>query len=148
MIKNDIQTAINVALKERKQADLKVLRFVLSQIKYDEINRQKELTDDEIIVLIQKEVKKRKEAIEMFKKGNRNDLVTDEEEQIKVISRYLPDQITTEEINKIIDEVLSTITDTSNTGKIIGLVMAKVKGKADGSQVAQLIRQKLIPPQA
>ena len=143
MIKNEIKTAMNMALKEGKQVDLKVLRFVISQIQYEEINKQKELTDEEVISLLQKEVKKRKEAIELFKKGDRFDLVSDEEEQIKVIEKYLPKQMTEEEIKKIIDETLPTLSDTTNTGKVIGAVMAKLTGRANGSQVSQLVKKKL-----
>lgn len=143
MIKDDIQQAINSALKEGRKVDLKALRFVMSQIKYEEIAKQEELTDEEVISLIQKEVKKRKEAIELFKKGNRNDLVTDEEAQIKIIQKFLPQQLSEEELGKIIDEAISGMQGEKNIGKIIGAVIGKVKGKADGSTVSFLIRQKL-----
>ncbi|MBI3379481.1 GatB/YqeY domain-containing protein [Candidatus Gottesmanbacteria bacterium] len=142
MIKNEIQQAINNALKAGKKMELKALRFVISQIKYGEIDKQKELIDEEVVSLMQKEIKKRKEAIEMFKKGNRNDLVTDEEAQIMVIQRFLPQQLTSEELEKIVADTISETAD-KNMGKIIGSVMAKVKGKADGSAVSSLVRQKL-----
>ena len=142
MIKNDIQQAINSALKERRETALKVLRFVMSQIKYGEIDKQKDLTDEEIVSLMQKEIKKRKEAIEMFKKGRRTDLVKDEEAQITVIQKFLPQQLTSEELEKIVNDTISETAD-KNMGKIIGLAMGKVKGKADGSAVSSLVRQKL-----
>lgn len=143
MLRDDIQKAILIYLKERKKAELKALRFILSEIKYAEIAKQKELTDEEVITLLQKEVKKRKEAIELFKKGARFELVKDEEEQIKIIEAYLPVQMSQEEVEKIVEETLATIADTSNLGKVIGTVMAKVKGRIDGGIVAQLVRQKL-----
>lgn len=143
MIKDDIQAAINNSLKEGRKVDLKALRFVMSQIKYEEIAKQKELTDEEVVSLMQKEIKKRKEAIELFKKGNRDDLVTDEEAQIVAIQKFLPQQLSETELNRIIDEVLSSLGEEKNIGKVIGVVMAKVKGKADGSMVANLIKQKL-----
>lgn len=142
MIKDTIQKNILVALKEKKETELKVLRFVLSEIKYAEINKQKDLTDEETTALLSKEVKKRKEAIEMFRKNNRLELVDDEEKQIVVIETYLPKQISGEELNKIVDETLAGITDKSNIGKVIGMVMPKVKGKADGAKVAEMIRVK------
>src|SRR3972149_6660221 len=132
MIKETIKQNIFAALKGKKQVELKVLRYILSQIKYEEISKQKELSDEEIIALLQKEVKKRKEAIEMFKKGGRNDIVNDEEQQVAIIQLFLPKQLTDAEIKKIIDEVINASTDKANVGKIIGLVMVKVKGKADG----------------
>ena len=144
MLKEEIQKAISSSLKEGRKTELKVLRFILSGIQYAEIDKQKDLTDEEIIVLLQKELKKRKEAIELFKKGGRTDLVEDEEKQLTVIEKYLPKQLSVEELNKIIDEVISSSGDLSNTGKIIGLVMAEVKGKADGKTVVDLVRQKIL----
>lgn len=143
MIKEEIQKAIPVNLKEGKTTELKVLRFILSQINYAEIEKQGQLTDDETVTLLQKEVKKRKEAIEMFKKGKREDLVKDEEAQLLIIDWYLPQQLSDEELNKIVEETVSSTEDKSNIGAVIGQVMAKVKGRTDGSHVAQLVRQKL-----
>jgi len=143
MIKETIKQNIFAALKGKKQVELKVLRYILSQIKYEEISKQKELSDEEIIALLQKEVKKRKEAIEMFKKGGRNDIVNDEEQQVAIIQLFLPKQLTDAEIKKIIDEVINASTDKANVGKIIGLVMVKVKGKADGKMVAELVKKSL-----
>lgn len=143
MIKADIQKQILISLKEGRQTELKVLRFVLSQIKYGEIEKQRELTDEEVISLFQREIKKRKEAIEIFKKGKRDDLVNDEEKQIVVIQNYIPKSLSTEEINKIFEETIAVSGDKSNMGKIIGMVMTKVKGRADGAVVANLVKQKL-----
>jgi len=146
MIKDDIQQRILTALKEGKKTELKVLRYISSQIKYEEINKQKELTDEETVTLLQKELKKREEAIEMFKKGKRDDLVADEEKQLIVIRGYLPKQLSADELNKIIDEVISASSQETNMGKIIGLVMAKVKGRTSGAIVANLVKQKLNLP--
>lgn len=146
MIKSDIQKKILVSLKGGKQTELKVFRFILSQINYEEIAKQRELTDEEIITLLQKEIKKRKEAIEMFRKGKRDDLIEDEEKQIIVIEQYVPKQLDSEELKKIIEEIIKSSEEKSNMGKIIGLVMVKVKGRADGSIVASLVREKLSSP--
>ena len=146
MIKEEIQKEMILALKSKKGTELKVLRFVLSQINYEEINKQKKLTDEEVISVLQKEVKKRKEAIEMFKKGKREDLVIDEEKQIDIIKRYLPKELDQKELEIVIAEVISSSADTSNVGKIIGLVMARLRGRADGANVAQLVKQKLNIP--
>src|SRR3989338_293748 len=144
MLKDEIQNAINKALKERNKTELKVLRFVLSQIQYEEIDKRKELSDGETVAILQKEVKKRNDAIEMFKKGERPELIEDEQNQVKIIERYLPKQMGDEEINRIIEETIITLDDKSNIGKTIGLVMAKLKGRADGGKVARLVKQKLI----
>lgn len=143
MIKNDIQREILTSLKEKRVTELKVLRFILSEIKYAEINKQKDLPDEEITSLLQKEVKKRKEAIEMFKKGGRTDIVADEVKQIAIIEAYLPKQMSNEELNKIIGETLAGLEDKSNIGKVIGAVIPKVKGRADGARVVNLVKRKL-----
>jgi len=143
MLKDEIQKAILTSLKGKKPIELKVLRFVLSQIKYEEIAQQRELSNEEIVSLLQKEVKKRKEAIELFKNGKREDLVTDEEAQLTVIGHYLPKQLESGELDKIIKETIDTAADKTNRGKLIGLVMVKVKGRADGKTVAELVKKSL-----
>lgn len=90
MIKKHIQEAIITNLKEGKQTELKVLRFLLSLINYAEIDKQRELTDEEIQELLAKELKKRQEAIQLFRQGKREDLVEDEEKQLVVIKQFLP----------------------------------------------------------
>jgi len=143
MIKEDIQKAILISLKGRKETELKVLRFILSEIKYAEINKQKDLTDEEVISLIQKEVKKRNESIDMFQKGGRQELVVDEQKQIKIIEEYLPKQMSNEELSKIVDKIFAITEDKTNMGKLIGMVMGRVKGKADGNKVALLVKDRM-----
>ncbi|MCJ7739799.1 GatB/YqeY domain-containing protein [Candidatus Microgenomates bacterium] len=143
MLRDDIQKSVNENLKAGKALEVKVLRFLLSEIQYAEIAKQSDLTDEETVALLAKELRKRKEAIEMFKKANRDDLVADEEKQLTVIQKYLPQQLTESELEKAVDEVLSSLPDKSNMGKIIGLVMAKVKGQADGKMVAELVKKKI-----
>ncbi len=145
MLRDDIQKTVNKHLKAGNLMEVKVLRFILSEIKYAEINKKSDLTDVEIIKLLQKEVKKRKEAIEMFKKGGRNDLVSDEEMQLIIINSYIPEQKSSEDLEKIIDEVITLSSDKSNVGRIIGMVMAKTKGEADGAFVASIVKKKLVP---
>lgn len=143
MIKDDIQKAIIDNLRAGNQTELNTLRFILSEINYGQIAKQKELTDEEIVTLLQREVKKRKEAIVLFDRGNRQDLVAEEKRQLEVIDKYLPAQLSSTELEKIVDQVLTEVTDKSNAGKIIGSVMAKAKGRAEGSVVAQLVKEKL-----
>ena len=143
MIKEDIQKAILISLKGRKETELKVLRFILSEIKYAEINKQKDLTDEEVISLLQKEVKKRNESIDMFQKGGRQELVVDEQKQIKIIEEYLPKQMSNDELSKIVDKIFAITEDKTNMGKLIGMVMGRVKGKADGNKVALLVKDRM-----
>lgn len=143
MIKDEIQAKIFESLKKAEKTELKVYRYLLSIIKYEEINKGRDLTDAETAELFKKEVKKRQDAVEMFKQAGRRDIVEDEEKQILIIKIYLPKELPRESVEKIIDEVIAGTSDKSNTGKIIGLVMARVKGQTDGSLVAAIVREKL-----
>ena len=144
MIKEEIQKAVISAMKGKQTTELKVLRFVLSLIQYEEINKQKKLTEDETVSVLRKEIKKRKEAIELFKKGNRQELVADEEAQIKIIERYLPQQMPDADLEKVVGNVLATSEKSmANMGKLIGAVMERVKGQADGAKVAFLVKKKI-----
>ncbi len=131
------------SLKEKKLTELKVLRFVLSQLKYEEINKQKELSDGDAVIILQKEVKKRREAIEMFKKGGREDLVNDEEAQIQVIQKYLPKEASDTDIAKIIDSVLSGLSQPYEMGQVMKAVMPLLKGKADGTKVSAMVKERM-----
>jgi hypothetical protein len=142
MLKEEIQKRIISALKRKNQTELKVLRFILSQINYAEIDKKQKLTDQDIILLMQKEMKKRLEAIEMFKKSNRTDIVMDEENQVDIIKEFLPKQLSEDEIEKIIEKVIS-IDENANMGMIIRKVMEETKGKADGKIIAEIVKQKL-----
>jgi uncharacterized protein len=143
MLKDNIQKKIIESLKAGNKTSVKVLRFILSEIKYAEINKKNDLNDEETVTLIRKELKKRKEAVEMFKKAKRDDLVEDEENQIKIIEGYLPKNMESSDLRKIVKETLLSTPDKSNTGRIIGAVMGKVKGQADGAEVARIVKEEL-----
>lgn len=144
MIKEEIQKAVINAMKGKRATELKVLRFILSLLQYDEINKQKKLTEEETVSVMRREINKRKEAIELFKRGKRLELVADEEAQIKLIERYLPKKMSEADIEKLIDEVLaSTDKSMANMGKIMGEVMTQLKGRADGAKVANMVKNKL-----
>jgi uncharacterized protein len=143
MIKDNIQKKIIESLKKGDKTSVKVLRFILSEIKYAEIAKKSDLNDEETLLLMKKELKKRKEAVEMFRKGNRNDLVKDEEKQNEIIEGYLPKSMSSSELRIIIKETLGLIPDKSNIGRIIGTVMRKVKGKADGAEVSKIVKEEL-----
>lgn len=143
MIKDEIQNQINTALKAGNKERVNVLRFVLSQIKYKEINSQKNITDEETINVMRSEIKKRHEAIEMFKKGNRQDLVEQNQKEIVIIEEFLPASIPDAKLNKIIDGILQKNQEINQPGKIIGMVIAQVKGLAEPSKISQIVLQKL-----
>ena len=88
-------------------------------------------------------MKKRNESIDMFQKGGRQELVVDEQKQIKIIEEYLPKQMSNEELSKIVDKIFAITEDKTNMGKLIGMVMGRVKGKADGNKVALLVKDRM-----
>lgn len=113
-----------------------------AQIKTTSIDKKDELTDSEVTKVLQKEAKKRKEAIEMYQSGGREDLVKKETTELEIIATYLPEQLSDEELDSIIKETVSMlqITSEKDVGRVMGAVMPKVKGKADGKVVQQKVK--------
>lgn len=140
-ILNDIKEAMKAQDKEL----LSVIRMVKGAMQLEEINLKRKLNDDEVISVIQKQIKTRKESIEEFKKANRNDLVEKTSKEVEILNKYMPEQLSNEEINKIIDEAFELIKPTSmkDMGKIMGKINPKIKGKADMSYVSSTIKEKL-----
>lgn len=144
MIKDEIQKLVYEALKENDKVRVGILRYLLSQIQYKEINSGKSPTDEDVVGVLRQEIKKRRESIEMFKTGNRQDLVSGNENEIKVIAEFLPPSLSDDEINKIIEDVLQKNPNPTHPGKIIGLVIASTKNRADSGKIAELVKLKLI----
>lgn len=142
MLIDTIRKDLNEATKRQNPLELKTIRFILSEINYAQIDRQKDLTDEDIVLVLQKEVKKRNEAIDMMKKAGRDELVTEEQNKLEYITKYLPQQIGDSELEQIVITTKESMPD-AQMGQLIGAVMGKVKGKADGSRVAALVRKHL-----
>ncbi|MBI2601034.1 GatB/YqeY domain-containing protein [Candidatus Daviesbacteria bacterium] len=145
MLTEKIQNDLKESLKSRDQVKVSTLRILLAEINNTRIAKGIELADEDIISVIQKEVKKRKEAAEGFRSGGREESAQVEEQELAVLEFYLPAQLSDEELTKIVE---STITEVganliSDMGKVIGSVMGKVKGRADGARVSALVKQKL-----
>ena len=142
MLMGTIQNQIKDAMRAKDSVQLETLRYVLSTIKYVQIEKQRELTDEEIIEVLGKEVKKRKEAIDLFRKSGRDVLVTEEEQKLVFISRLLPEQLSQDEVTKVVGEVVASV-GKENMGMVMKEVMARVKGKADGKMVSDIVRAQL-----
>ncbi len=140
-----IKTDLNQALKKKETVRVSVLRFLLSALHNKEIEKKGELTDEEVVSVIQKQIKLRKEAIENYQKGKRDDLAKKEREEKEILSNYLPQMISSEELEKIISDLIkkTNAKGPQDFGKVMGEVMKQVKGKADGSEVARLVKEKL-----
>lgn len=133
------------AMKNKEKEKLAVMKMVRGAIQLEELNKKKELTDDEVITIIAKQIKTRKESIVEFEKGNRQDLIEQTNFEIKVLEEYMPEQMSETEINKVIDEVFAKINPAgpSDMGKIMGMISPILKGKADLGLVNKLIKEKL-----
>lgn len=147
-----IRSDLKQAQLSRDEIKVSTLRLLLSEIKNAEISKGNTLSDEEIVSVVQKEVKKRKEAAVGFRAGGREETALKEEAEAKILETYLPArpaggsaQMSTEELTNI---VLTTINEMgakgiSDMGKVIGAVMGKVKGQADGASVSQIVKEKL-----
>lgn len=144
-IQDDIDDDYKSAFKAGEKKKYTALRPVLAKIKQESIDQRKELTNEEIIALLRTEIKGRKEALEDFKKGNRDDLVEQTEYEIEVIKNYLPPEMPDEELAHIVKETLTEMGASSpaDMGKAMGAVMAKVKGKVEGGRVKDMVAKML-----
>lgn len=148
MFKQKLQEELKQAMLAKDELKKSVLRMLLSAINYYEIQKGGagyETSDEDVLAVIQKEVKQRKDSIEQFKIGNRQDLVDKETRELEILQTYLPKQMTEEEIREIVKEIISQIgaTTVTDMGKVMAVVMPKLKGRADGSLVSQLVKQEL-----
>lgn len=132
------------AMKSQDKEVLSVLRMVKGAISMQEIDKKKELSDEEVISVIAKEIKTRKESIVEFEKGGRTDLVSKTQSEIDILNKYMPEQLSEEQINKIIDEAFNSLNPSaSDIGRVMGYITPKVKGKADLSLVSKLVKERL-----
>ncbi len=141
MLRDKIQEQMIAAMKARDKVRLEALRYLWSLIKNVEIDAKRELEDNEVIKVTGTEVKKRKEAIELMKQGGRDDLALSEEDKLKVLQEFLPEQMSEAEVEKIVDEVIAG--GVSDFGRVMGQVMGRTAGKADGKVVSEIVKKKL-----
>jgi|688.fasta_scaffold04378_24 uncharacterized protein YqeY len=139
---NQLENDLVAALRSRDTNKLNTLRLIISEVKYAIIDlkaKGKELTDQDVIGVLIRESKKRKESIEIFEKAGRTDLSDTEKAELAVIESYLPKQISREELEKIVAEVIES-TEKREFGTVMKEVMIRVKGQADGKDVAEAVK--------
>jgi len=146
MLTDQIRTDFEIALRKKDEMAKSVLRLTLSVLKNKEIDKKEALTDEEVMVVLQKEVKKRKESIEAFTQGNRPELVWREREELVVLDKYLPREMGAEELGKIVRETISQVgaKGSKDFGKAMGVVMGKIKGRIGGDRVAEEVKKALL----
>jgi hypothetical protein len=144
-ISDEIDIALTASQKEKNEVKVSTLRLLKSAIKNKEIEVGRVLLDDEVLAVISKSAKERRESIDAYEKAGRADLAEREKAELAILSKYLPEQMGEEEISKIVAEVIASLGSISqaDTGRVIGTVMAKVAGRADGNLVSGLVRQRL-----
>ena len=140
-----ISEDLKIALRAKRKNELSVLRMLLAAIKNKKIEliAKDELTDEQIFAVIKSEIKKRKDSIEAYANGQRPDLVDQESAEIKILEKYCPAQMSEAEIEKIVEEVISSIkgANMSNFGQVMGQVMGRTKGQAEGNAVSALVKK-------
>lgn len=146
-IKEKIDRDIKMAQKSGDKTRLNITRLLKSEIKYKEIEKKDNLSDEEVLEVLQTSVKRHRDSIEQFKKGGRNDLAEKEEAELKIILEYFPQQLTEEELTCLIDEAIKEVEASSpkDLGKVMKVLIPKVKGRADGKKVNILVSQRLEP---
>lgn len=133
------------AMKEQDKFKLSVLRMLKSALEAEEINKKSELTEDEVLNVIKKQVKVRSASLEEYKEYGRNDLADNLEKEIEILKTYLPEELSHEELTKIIDEQFNIIKPTSmkDMGKVIKAVSSIVGTRADMSEVSKIVKEKI-----
>lgn len=144
-LKRRINQDAKEALKSKDTLTLNVLRMLKSEIRYKEIERGSELSDDDVISVLSTAIKKRKDSIQQFEKGGRDDLASKEKQELTVVTNYMPEQVSEEELSQIVSQAISEegATGASDLGKVMKLVMPKVRGRADGKKVNQMVSSQL-----
>ncbi len=144
-LKDKLMDDLKESMRSKDKVKKNVVTMLRSAVKQREVDERIELDDEAIIDIISKQVKQKKDAIEDFKKGNRDDLVDLTEQEVNVLLEYLPEQLSEEELTEIVKETIAEVNAESmkDMGKIMGKIMPKIKGRADGSLVNKIAKDYL-----
>ena len=144
-MKEKIMNDLKNAMKNQNRDLLNVVRMVKGAIQLEEINVKRDLSDEEIVAVISKQIKIRKETVNELKDSGRDDLLYQTTKEIEILEKYMPAMMSEEEINKVLDEVFAEVNPTTQAdiGKVMGKVSPLLKGKADMSLVNKLVKDRL-----
>lgn len=133
------------ALRNQDQSTLSTLRLIKNALRNEEISKKGHLADEDVVKVLQKEAKQRRDSIDSFKQANRNDLADKEEQELRIINTYLPKQMDDEELEKLVSSAVaeSGASSMQDMGKVMGILAPKTAGRADGGKVAAAVRAKL-----
>lgn len=140
-IENDFKTAF----KSEDEVSKRTLRMVLASIKLVEVEKGRTLSDDEVLVVLQKEIKSLRESITDAKKAGRDDLIAETEPEIQILEQYTPQQLNEDQIKELAEDAIAEVGASSpqEMGKVMKVLMPKVQGQADGSKVSAVVRSLL-----
>ena len=140
-----IKDDMKVAMRERDKDRLGTIRLILAAIKQQEVDRRETLTDDDVLTILNKMMKQRRDSIEQFNKAGRDELAAKEQSEIEVIQDYLPEQLSQDDILALVDEVISATGAESmrDMGKVMGMASKEMAGKADGKTISTIVKLKL-----
>lgn len=159
MLKQKLQEELKNSMLSKNELKTSVLRLLLSAINYYEIQKGLprrvkaggagyEATDEDVLSVIQKEARQRRDSIEQFTAGGRQELADKETKELGILQTYLPQQMSEEEIKSLVKEAITQTgaKTTTDMGKVMGTLMPKIKGKADGGLVSRIVKESLSPP--
>ena len=149
---NQLAEDIKDAMRAKDKVRLRTLRSLRAALQKKQIaerdgaDDESELSEQEVLTVVRKEAKQRKESIEQFKEGGRDDLVAKEQEELDVLNEYLPDPLSDEELHAIIDNIIEETGASSmaDMGRVMGPAMSKLRGQVDGGRVQQIVKDKLM----
>ncbi len=148
MTKQQLKEELKQSMLARDAEKTSTLRMIISALGYYEIEKGGagyEATEEDVLAVLQKQAKQRRDSIEQFKAGGREELAEKEQKELELIQTYLPEMMDEESIRKLVDEAIvqTGATSSADMGKVMGALMSKVKGKADGSLISKLVKEKL-----
>jgi len=145
MISKSINASIASAMKAGDKVRVAVLRLLSSELHNEWISKQRDLSYEEEILIVRKEIKKRQDAILIYEKAGKSDRVDIEKREIQILQEFLPAELSYEEIGKLAEESISRLNASySDLGKVIGDVKSKVGVRAEGAKIAEIVKQKLL----
>lgn len=142
---NEINNDYIIETKAGNKKAVATIKLLKGAILLKEKEEKRSLTDEEIISIVEKQIKMRKDAITEFEKASRNDLISEYNEEIEVLSKYMPEALSEEELNKIIEETINEVSATTikDFGNVMKNITPKIKGRADMKEVSAVIKNKL-----
>lgn len=136
---------MKLAMKNKDKLKLSVIRMVKASVKNEEINQGSSLMDEQVLAVVTRELKQRRDSLQEFDKAGREDLAAPTREEIKILLEYMPEQMGEDEIRRVVSEAIQQVGAQSkkDLGKVMGVLMPKVKGRADGALVNKIVQELL-----